>query len=134
MKVAGRPVDEDLPVRRARNAVYAVFFSSGFIFASWASRIPQVRAELGVGPGVLGLVLLSAAVGAALGTPLSGLLIGHETRAVRPQDRDVHLIGAAPLCGLYAIAIAAAGGRPILHDEDAAADGLALIGRSAEWT
>jgi MFS family permease len=80
MRVAGSPpsvpVGEDLPVRNARNAVYAVFFSAGFIFASWASRIPQVRAELGVGPGVLGLVLLSAAVGSALGTTLSGLLIG----------------------------------------------------------
>ncbi len=70
------PVGEDPTVRNARNAVYAVFFSAGFIFASWASRIPQVRAELGVGPGVLGLVLLSAAVGSALGTTLSGLLIG----------------------------------------------------------
>ena len=70
------PVDDDLVVRHARNAVYAVFFSAGFIYASWASRIPQVRAELAVGPGVLGLVLLSGAVGSALGTSLSGLLIG----------------------------------------------------------
>ena len=79
MRVAGRPpsvpADIDIPVRHARNAVYAVFIGSGFIYASWASRIPQVRAELGVGPGILGLVLLSTAVGSALGTPLSGLLI-----------------------------------------------------------
>ena len=66
----------DVPVRNARNAVYAVFFSSGFIYASWASRIPQVRAELKVGPGVLGLVLLCGAVGSAFGTSLSGLIIG----------------------------------------------------------
>ena len=79
MRVTGSPpsvpVGEDIPVRKARNAVYAVFFGAGFIYASWASRIPQVRAELGVGPGILGLVLLSTAVGSALGTPLSGLLI-----------------------------------------------------------
>ena len=77
--IGGRPSTsavEDPQVRNAKNAVYAVFFGAGFIFASWASRIPQVRAELGVGPGVLGLVLLSAAVGSALGTSLSGLLIG----------------------------------------------------------
>jgi MFS family permease len=66
----------DVPVRNARNAVYAVFFSAGFIYASWASRIPQVRAELRVGPGVLGLVLLCGAVGSAFGTSLSGLIIG----------------------------------------------------------
>ena len=66
----------DVPVRNARNAVYAVFFSAGFIYASWASRIPQVRAELRVGPGVLGLVLLCGAVGSAFGTSLSGLVIG----------------------------------------------------------
>ncbi len=80
MRVAGsrpgQPVDADPAVRAARNAVAAVFFSAGFIYASWASRIPQIRALLGVGPGVLGLVLLCGAVGSALGTSLSGLLIG----------------------------------------------------------
>ena len=80
MRVAGsrpsQPVDADPAVRAARNAVAAVFFSAGFIYASWASRIPQIRALLGVGPGVLGLVLLSGAAGSALGTSLSGLLIG----------------------------------------------------------
>jgi MFS family permease len=70
------PADIDIPVRRARNAVYAVFVSAGFIYASWASRIPQVRAELRVGPGVLGLILLCGAVGSAFGTSLSGLITG----------------------------------------------------------
>ncbi|MGI8450908.1 MAG: MFS transporter [Streptosporangiaceae bacterium] len=80
MRVAGNrqrvPADVDVPVRNARNAVYAVFISAGFIYASWAARIPQVRAELRVGPGVLGLVLLCGAVGSAFGTSLSGLIIG----------------------------------------------------------
>ena len=75
---------DDAPIRRARNAVYAVFISAGFIFASWASRIPQVRSELRVTPGVLGLILLCIAVGAVIATPLSGLVIGWlgETRTV----------------------------------------------------
>ena len=47
--------------RAARNAVYVVFFGNGFLFASWAARIPQVRAELGIPPGVLGLILLCLA-------------------------------------------------------------------------
>ncbi|MCW3474245.1 2-dehydro-3-deoxygalactonokinase [Limobrevibacterium gyesilva] len=64
---------------------------------------------------------------------LSGLLIGHEVRAARPQGLTVHLIGAAPLCALYARAIAACGGEAVLQDEDAAARGLSLIARSAQW-
>src|ERR1017187_5696123 len=74
----------DALIRNARNAVYAVFISAGFIFASWASRIPQVRSELRVTPGVLGLILLCIAVGAVIATPLSGLVIGWlgETRTV----------------------------------------------------
>jgi 2-dehydro-3-deoxygalactonokinase len=65
---------------------------------------------------------------------LSGLLIGHEIRAARPQGLTVHLIGAAPLCTLYARAITAGGGAAVIEDEDAAARGLAMIGRSAAWT
>jgi len=65
---------------------------------------------------------------------LSGLLIGHEVQAAHPQGHTVHLIGAAPLCSLYARAIAACGGEAVIEDEDAAARGLALIGRSATWS
>jgi 2-dehydro-3-deoxygalactonokinase len=65
---------------------------------------------------------------------LSGLLIGHEVRAALPAGGGtVHLIGAAPLCALYARAVTAVGGTPVTHDADAAARGLALIGRSATW-
>ena len=64
---------------------------------------------------------------------LSGLLIGHEVRAARPEGQSVHLIGAAQLCALYARAITACGGTAVLQDEDAAARGLAAIGRRARW-
>jgi 2-dehydro-3-deoxygalactonokinase len=64
---------------------------------------------------------------------LSGLLIGHEIRAALPARGTVHLIGAEPLCRLYARAIAACGGTPVIATGDAAA-GLALIARSAPWT
>lgn len=62
-------------VRRATRAVYTAFIANGFLFASWAARIPQVRDGLRVSPGVLGLILLCIAVGAAIATPLSGLVI-----------------------------------------------------------
>ena len=56
--------------------MYAVFILSGFAFASWASRIPQVRDALGLSPRALGLVLLGIAVGSVTSMPLSGLVVG----------------------------------------------------------
>ena len=65
---------------------------------------------------------------------LSGLLIGHEVRAALPAGGGaVHLIGSAALCALYAAALAACGAHAVLHDEDAAARGLAAIGKDARW-
>ena len=60
---------------RARHAVSVAFIAAGFAFASWASRIPQVRAQLGVSPGVLGLILLCIALGSAVAIPLAGLIV-----------------------------------------------------------
>jgi len=64
---------------------------------------------------------------------LSGLLIGHEVRAVMPPVAHVHLVGAAQLCSLYSQAIQACGGSFTIEDEDAAARGLAAIGRRLSW-
>src|SRR5689334_9804681 len=63
-------------LRRATLAVYAVFIASGFAFASWASRIPQVRDALELSPRGLGLVLLAVAVGSVVSMPLAGLVVG----------------------------------------------------------
>src|SRR3954452_11238841 len=62
-------------LRRATLAVYIVFILSGFAFASWASRIPQVRDALELSPRGLGLVLLAIAVGSVISMPLSGLVV-----------------------------------------------------------
>ena len=51
------------------------FFGSGFAFASWASRIPQVRDALGLEPGALGLVLLALAVGSVIALPVAGIVV-----------------------------------------------------------
>jgi MFS family permease len=56
----------------ARNAVLTTFFLNGFAFATWASRIPSARHELGLGPGQLGLLLLAASIGSVLALPSSG--------------------------------------------------------------
>ncbi len=64
---------------------------------------------------------------------LSGLLIGHEVQAVGPRG-PVHLVGAAALCSLYALAITAAGSSAIILDQDAAATGLARLAEHIVWT
>jgi 2-dehydro-3-deoxygalactonokinase len=65
---------------------------------------------------------------------LSGLLIGHEVRAATVAGEVVHLAGTAMLSGLYAQAIEACGGGAKVENEDAAALGLAAIGRRLTWT
>ena len=65
---------------------------------------------------------------------LSGLLIGHEVRAAMPPGGRVHLVGTAMLCALYAQAIEICRGGAKVEDEDAAAFGLAAIGRRLQWT
>jgi MFS family permease len=62
-------------VLTARNAVFATFFLNGFALATWASRIPDIRESLSLGPARLGLLLLSASVGSLLALPISGALV-----------------------------------------------------------
>jgi len=62
-------------VRAASAATYAAFIGSGFAFASWAARIPQVRDRLELDPSTLGLVLLAGAAGSLLALPLSGPVV-----------------------------------------------------------
>ncbi len=71
-------------VRRATLGVYIAFAGNGFAFASWASRIPQVRDELHVTPGGLGLLLLCISIGSIVAMPLAGLTVTRlgEARAV----------------------------------------------------
>src|SRR4051812_44493122 len=86
-------------VRFATRATYLAFMASGFAFASWASRIPQVRDRLHLSPGELGLVLLALAAGAVIGLPLSGPVVSHwgsqRTVAVMAVLLGVGLAGTA---------------------------------------
>jgi 2-dehydro-3-deoxygalactonokinase len=84
--------------------------------------------------GVRTLALVGQLREEASASYLSGLLIGHEVRAAMPGGAVVHLVGAAMLCGLYAQAIESCGGGAKVEDEDAAALGLAAIGRRLNWT
>jgi len=62
-------------VEAAARATYAAFIGAGFAFASWGSRIPQVRDRLDLTPANLGLVLLAIAAGSLIALPISGLII-----------------------------------------------------------
>ena len=87
-------------LRTASRAVTATFIGAGFSFASWAARIPQIRAALHVSPGVLGLILLAGAAGSGIATPLSGVIV---TRL--GERRTVAAMSLLSCAGLATIAI-----------------------------
>ncbi len=99
----------DSRTRGARNAVYVVFTAAGFAFASWAARIPQVRGQLRVSPGVLGLILLSIAIGSTIAMPLSGLVI---TRI--GERRTVLVMSLTCALGLATVAVGYQHGIPLV--------------------
>jgi MFS family permease len=61
--------------RSAATGTFVAFAGSGFAFAGWASRIPQIRDQLRLDPATLGLVLLAIAAGSLLSLPLSGPIV-----------------------------------------------------------
>ena len=65
-----------VPVRRQAWATRVVFAANGGLFATWVSRIPAVRDDLGADERGLGFALLFTAVGSLVAMPLSGRLVG----------------------------------------------------------
>ncbi|HZC71649.1 MAG TPA: MFS transporter [Jatrophihabitans sp.] len=70
-----RAAPDRAAVRAAVRATYVAFFGSGFAFANWAARIPQVRDRLDLTPSELGYVLLFIAAGSVIALPLSGRIV-----------------------------------------------------------
>lgn len=62
-------------VRHAALATFAVFAINGFVFASWAARIPAVTRVLGLTAGEMGLLLLTIAAGSVIALPLAGTVV-----------------------------------------------------------
>lgn len=56
-------------------ATSVVFVLAGVAFASWASRIPQIRDQLGLDAAQLGLVLLAVAVGSLIALVIASVLV-----------------------------------------------------------
>ena len=91
----------------ARRAVYIVFIGSGFGFASWASRIPQIRDALNASPSQLGLILLAVALGSIIALPLAGMLV-HRIGAAR----SVAVMSVCLAVGLVVVAVGYRSGVP----------------------
>ena len=63
-------------VRAATIATFAVFAINGFVFASWAARIPAVTRILDLTSGEMGLLLLMIAAGSVIALPMAGTVVG----------------------------------------------------------
>ena len=50
------------------------FFLTGICFASWASRIPDIKMQLGLSDGAFGGILFFLPIGSFVGIPISGSL------------------------------------------------------------
>ncbi|HCY43143.1 MAG TPA: MFS transporter [Prolixibacteraceae bacterium] len=61
--------------KRIRIAVALVYFSMGLCFASWASRIPEIKTMLHLSDAMFGTILFALPVGQFLMMPVSGKLV-----------------------------------------------------------
>ena len=64
----------DAAFRRARLAIFAVFFMEAFVLGNWIARIPDVKAHYGFSEGELGLVLFTFASGTLIAFMVGGSL------------------------------------------------------------
>jgi MFS family permease len=101
-------------------AISVTFAGFGFATASWASRIPQVRAALHVSPGVLGLILLFGAAGSAISVPLAGIAVA--------RFGEARVVAASAIIAAAGLAVVAVG---YLHGTAAVAAGLFGFGFGA---
>ncbi|MCM3694978.1 MFS transporter [Microbacterium oleivorans] len=57
-----------------RLAVFAIFTASGLSIATWASRVPSIKAALGIENSTIGLLLLGMGVASILGLSVSSVI------------------------------------------------------------
>jgi MFS family permease len=84
----------------ARAGVFVTFALAGVVFASWAARIADAKAALGLSAGELGLTLFAASVGSVSGLPLAGRICDRIG-----ASRAVALGMAVALAGLLGSAV-----------------------------
>lgn len=104
---AGRPTGPRASA--ASWAVFAIFAINGFVFASWASRLPATRDALGLTPAQMGIVLLVGSAGSLIALPLTGSVV-HRFGTARTTRAAVLL---ATVGMVAAVAAVTAGSTPL---------------------
>jgi MFS family permease len=94
------------PFRRAQLAIAALFCFLGFQYATWASRLPAIKAGLDLTEAELGLLLMACGVGAAVSFPLVAMLMK------RMGSRRLAILSAVVL-SLLLLALSAAPDYPV---------------------
>lgn len=61
--------------RRAQLATGALFGLLGFQYATWATRLPAIKSELGLTPAQIGVLLLATGIGAVAAFPAVAVLM-----------------------------------------------------------
>ncbi|MBU4464802.1 MAG: MFS transporter [Actinobacteria bacterium] len=108
-----------------RTAVFAIFFATGLGFASWASRLPAVKIDLGINDFEVGVLLFISGAAAIVGLSLANVIV------VRWGARR----GMFGTIIAFATGIIIAGlGVQLLESYAVAAVGLALMGAGMSAT
>lgn len=68
-------ISDSKSVRAGWWSIVILFLVHGLVVSTWVSRIPAVQSTLALPNGVLGLTLLSSAIGAVSSIPFIGLLV-----------------------------------------------------------
>lgn len=108
-------------LNRIRWAVSSFYFAMGLCFSSWASRIPNIKADLHLSDGQLGTLLFAIPLGQLTMMFISGKLV---TRFGSHRTLPIAII-------LYAISLTNIG---LAHNSWQLGLGLALFGISANLT
>jgi MFS family permease len=95
-----KTLSTDTP-RAYRTAVVLCFVVQGLVFATWASRIPQIQAFHQLSDGAWGSVLFSLPAGLLVGLPLAGWAI-----ATFGSKKSIGVVALAHICLLPCIALA----------------------------
>jgi MFS family permease len=67
-------IQTDISPMKRRYFLSGYFFLTGIAFASWASRIPDIKLQLGMSDAAFGAILFFLPIGSFSGIPISGSL------------------------------------------------------------
>ncbi|MEV0306162.1 MFS transporter [Nonomuraea fuscirosea] len=132
----------DLATRRRRRALLLFFLLPGISIASWVTRTPDIRDQLGVSTGQMGLILFGLSLGSMVGILCSGRFVSrYGTRPVMGAGTGMLvtslavisvglLLSSVPLVvvGLFVFGVGIGGGEVAINVD--AADVERLTGKT----